>query len=136
MAVWGDGDSDASLFWLSSGNWQSSNQDPIDLAVNQINQVTPDQVEGYNREWHAVVTHKGLAKTFRNHLEQDFEDNDKIAQQEAPMPAMFDVLVPIGPREEAPSPGISRSSRPKRSPETSRSSRCSRRTTIRKSSPI
>jgi PLD-like domain/Trypsin-like peptidase domain len=104
VAVWGDGASDASLFWLSSGNWQSSNQNPVDLTVNQINQVTPDQVEGYNREWHAVVTHKGLAKTFRNHLEQDFKDNDKIAQDEAPVPAMFDVLVPIGAREEAPSP--------------------------------
>jgi hypothetical protein len=103
VAVWGDGDSDASLFWLSSGNWQSSNQDPIDVAVNAIGQVNPDQVEGYNREWHAVVTHKGLAKTFRNHLEQDFADNHKIAQDEAPVPAMFDVLVPIGPREEAPS---------------------------------
>jgi hypothetical protein len=103
VAVWGDGDSDASLFWLSSGNWQSSNQDPIDVAVKAIGQVNADQVEGYNREWHAVVTHKGLAKTFRNHLEQDFADNHKIAQDEAPVPAMFDVLVPIGPREEAPS---------------------------------
>ena len=104
VAVWGDGDSDASMFWLSSGNWQSSNQNPITLSVDQINQVRPDQVEGYNREWHAVVTHKGLAKIFRNHLKQDFEDNHQIAQQEAPVPAMFDVLVPIGAREEAPSP--------------------------------
>ncbi len=104
VAVWGDGDSDASMFWLSSGNWQSSNQDPIELGLDQINQVRPDQVEGYNREWHAVVTHQGLAKTFRNHLEQDFEDNHRIAQQEAPAPVMPDVLVPIGAREEAPSP--------------------------------
>ena len=103
VAVWGDGDNDASLFWLSSGNWQSSNQDPIDLPVDKIDQVTPDQVEGYNREWHAVVTHKKLATTLRNHLEQDFVDNNKIAQEEAPVPAMFDVLVPIGRREEAPS---------------------------------
>ncbi len=50
-----------------------------------------------------MVTHKGLATTFRNHLEQDFVDNNKIAQEEAPVPAMFDVLVPTGRREEAPS---------------------------------
>ncbi len=39
VAVWGDGDNDASLFWLSSGNWQSSNQDPIELSVDEIGQV-------------------------------------------------------------------------------------------------
>ena len=102
VAVWGDGDSDASRFWLSSGNWQSSNQDPINKTLSQIQQLTPGDVEGYNREWHAVVTNKRLAKTFRNHLEQDFKDNHNIAQDEAPVPAMFDVLVPIGARDEAP----------------------------------
>jgi phosphatidylserine/phosphatidylglycerophosphate/cardiolipin synthase-like enzyme len=103
VAVWGDGDRDASQFWLSSGNWQSSNQNPIEKTVSQIPQITSDKVEGYNREWHAVVTNKGLAKTFRAHLEQDFKDNRKAAAEDAPAPAMFDVLVPIGAREEAPS---------------------------------
>jgi hypothetical protein len=103
VAVWGDGERDASLFWLSSGNWQSSNQDPIEETLSDIRQVTPGEVEGYNREWHAVVTDKALARTFRAHLERDFLDNQKAAQEEAPAPAMFDVLVPIGAREEAPS---------------------------------
>ena len=60
-----------------------------------------------------MVTHKGLARTFRAHLEQDFKDNQKVAQEEAPVPAMFDILVPIGAREEARAPGISGSFRPR-----------------------
>jgi PLD-like domain/Trypsin-like peptidase domain len=104
VAVWGDSGrgSQASLFWLSSGNWQSSNQAPIERAISDIGKVTQDEVEGYNREWHALVEHRGLATTFRNHLQQDYTDNHDIAEEEAPMPAMFDVLVPVGMREEAP----------------------------------
>ncbi len=88
-------------FWLSSGNWQSSNQAPIKRQVKDIGKVTQDEVERYNREWHAVVNHAGLAATFRNHLEQDFQDNAAAAMVEAPTPTMFDVLVPPEMIEEA-----------------------------------
>ena len=95
VAVWTDrlpGNNRKDLsFWLSSGNWQSSNQAPI---VKAPTAVTWDDVKAYNREWHALVEHEGLAATFRNHLEQDFEDCTAAAAEEAlPGPA-FDVLVP------------------------------------------
>ncbi len=93
---------DDRAFWLSSGNWQSSNQAPVERRIEDIGKVTQAEVEGYNREWHAVVAHKGLAATFRHHLEQDFEDNAAAAAREAPTPSMFDVLVPVGMIEEAP----------------------------------
>jgi phosphatidylserine/phosphatidylglycerophosphate/cardiolipin synthase-like enzyme len=48
------------------------------------------------------VTHPGLAATFRNHLEQDYEDNSAAAAQEAPEPAMPEVLVPVEMIAEAP----------------------------------
>jgi hypothetical protein len=95
VAVWTDrlpGNNRKDLsFWLSSGNWQSSNQAPIEKAPDAV---TWDDVKAYNREWHALVEHEGLAATFRNHLEQDFEDCKAAAAEEAlPGPA-FDVLVP------------------------------------------
>jgi hypothetical protein len=106
VAVWSrlasDGAPVDSKFWLSSGNMQSSNQAPIEHSVSEIGDVTQDEVEGYNREWHAVVTHAGLAATFRNHLEQDYEDNRAAAEQEAPVPVMPEVLVPVEMIAEAP----------------------------------
>lgn len=99
VAVWSKRGTGAKLedrsFWLSSGNWQSSNQAPLKRRVEDIDKVTQEEVGAYNREWHALVQHAGLASTFRNHLEQDFKDNAKAAEQEAPLPAMFDVLVPL-----------------------------------------
>ncbi|MFN0007229.1 MAG: phospholipase D-like domain-containing protein [Planctomycetota bacterium] len=87
VAVWDD-----RTFWLSSGNWQSSNQAPINARVEDV---TWEDVADYNREWHAIVEHAGLAATFRNHLEQDYRDNAAAAGLEgAPSPS-FDVLVPI-----------------------------------------
>ena len=106
VAVWSKGGRGGALsdrsFWLSSGNWQSSNQAPLKHKTADIGKVTQDEVEAYNREWHAVVTHGGLAATFRNHLEQDYEDNAAAAQEEAPMPAMPEVLVPLDMVAEAP----------------------------------
>jgi hypothetical protein len=106
VAVWskttGRGRPSDRMFWLSSGNWQSSNQAPIERTVADIGKVTQDDVEGYNREWHAIVTHAGLAATFRNHLEQDFEDNSAAADKEAPVPVMPEVLVPVDMIAEAP----------------------------------
>jgi phosphatidylserine/phosphatidylglycerophosphate/cardiolipin synthase-like enzyme len=49
-------------------------------------------VKEYNREWHAVVEHAGLARTMRHHLEQDYEDNRAAAENEA-LAAVPGVLV-------------------------------------------
>ena len=92
------------VVWISSGNWQSSNQAPIDTEVADIGSLTWDEVASYNREWHALVAHKGLAATFRHHLEQDYVDNAAAAEREAPMPRLPDVLVPEAMVEEAPRP--------------------------------
>lgn len=108
VAVWSDrgagGRLSDKMFWLSSGNWQSSNQAPIDKTVDQIDQLRWDDIADYNREWHAVVEHAGLAATFRNHLEQDFEDNETAARTEAPLPELPDVIVPMGLLERPPRP--------------------------------
>ena len=78
-------------FWLSSGNWQSSNQAPITKDVGAL---TFNDVKDYNREWHAVVENEQLAGVFRRHLEQDFEDNRAKADHEARVPEPPDLLLP------------------------------------------
>jgi hypothetical protein len=62
---------DGASFWLSSGNWQSSNQpDPARFGP------LPDPaavLSAYNREWHVVVDHPELARLFERYLRHDFE---------------------------------------------------------------
>src|SRR5262249_22718956 len=53
---------DGSAFWLSSGNWQSSNQPDIDPLGRDRNLPNVQQV--FNREWHIIVEHSGLAALY------------------------------------------------------------------------
>lgn len=108
VAVWTDrlrgNKLEDKAFWLSSGNWQSSNQQPLEIAPEDIPGLTYDDVKDYNREWHAIVAHPGLAKTFREHLAQDQVDNALASEVEAGLAPVPDILVPIEvlPRPEAP----------------------------------
>ncbi|HME23746.1 MAG TPA: phospholipase D-like domain-containing protein [Acetobacteraceae bacterium] len=60
---------DDGTFWLSSGNWNNSNQPEIDLsdlaAARKI-------ATGHDRDWHVIATHPALADTFRKFLANDF----------------------------------------------------------------
>ena len=93
VAVWSKG-GEAREAWLSSGNWQSSNQAPVTSAVEDIASVSADDVDGYNREWHAVIEGGSLPHVFYNHLQQDYEDNAAVAGEEGLIPEAVDVLVP------------------------------------------
>ena len=64
---------DGQAFWLSSGNWQSSNQPDAD----PVSEVPPQRkwLDDYNREWHAIVEHAGLARVFEKYLLHDFQNN-------------------------------------------------------------
>jgi hypothetical protein len=58
---------DDARFWLSSGNWNNSNQPIFDYAA-------PDETlaENSDRDWHVVVEHPGLAQTFKAFIANDF----------------------------------------------------------------
>ena len=58
---------DSKAFWLSSGNWQSSNQPPVDLQGSHDFSFFGK----YNREWHVIVHHVGLATTMEAYLRND-----------------------------------------------------------------
>ncbi|HVI87273.1 MAG TPA: phospholipase D-like domain-containing protein, partial [Dongiaceae bacterium] len=81
---------DSAAFWLSSGNWQSSNQPDAD-PLNEKPQKR-SWLSKYNREWHVVVEHKKLAETFEAYILNDVDANQQIAAgAEIAMP---DVVVP------------------------------------------
>ncbi|MGC3945739.1 MAG: phospholipase D-like domain-containing protein [Chryseolinea sp.] len=69
---------DSKSVWLSSGNWQSSNQPDI---PNLENQTLPFLLRTYNREWHAIVHHPALADTFEKFILHDFKNNRNNAPE-------------------------------------------------------
>jgi hypothetical protein len=84
---------DGRAFWLSSGNWQSSNQPPLDPLGADANY--PNLLKDYNREWHVVVEHQGLARMFERFIEWDIEHARRTEAAPELMPAaMPDLLVP------------------------------------------
>ncbi len=61
---------DGKSFWLSSGNWQSSNQPNLDpLGPDKS---LPGLQTTYNREWHVILDHQGLAGTYEKFINWDF----------------------------------------------------------------
>jgi PLD-like domain len=72
---------DGSAVWLSSGNWNNSNQpdfDPVaaeDPAAPEIQR----EAKRRDRDWHIIVEHPELAKTFQAYVRHDYE----VAAQDA-----------------------------------------------------
>jgi hypothetical protein len=71
---------DGQTFWLSSGNWQSSNQPDLDPLGSDANY--PGILKDYNREWHVIVNHTGLARMFEKFIEWDIQHGS--CTEEAP----------------------------------------------------
>jgi V8-like Glu-specific endopeptidase len=80
---------DRTALWLSSGNWQSSNQPDADPLADPTDRSWLDR---YNRDWHAIVEHAGLAKLYERFLRHDFDNNQGTSPTEDF--ALPDVFVP------------------------------------------
>jgi PLD-like domain len=85
-------------FWLSSGNWQSSNQPDLDPLGADREQ--PGILRTYNREWHAIVEHRGLAQLYEQFLEWDFEQAEPL-QVGFEAERLPDLIMPVLPEDEA-----------------------------------
>lgn len=94
---------DGRAFWLSSGNLQSSNQP--DLNPLGADADVPGILHEYNREWHVIVEHPGLARTFERFIEWDIEQSRKAPAPEslgaAAAPAALPELLVPAPSAEA-----------------------------------
>jgi phospholipase D-like protein len=65
---------DGTSFWLSSGNWNNSNQPEINPFDKKSDAHTVAQVAAKSdRDYHVIVQHSGLAKTFEAYLKHDLE---------------------------------------------------------------
>lgn len=87
---------DDGMFWLSSGNWNNSNQPEIDLS-------DPDAARkiaaASDRDWHVIADCPALADTFRAYLEKDFD----LASQHNVAPAKATAaLAAVMPEPEVP----------------------------------
>jgi hypothetical protein len=84
---------DSSAFWLSSGNWQSSNQPSIDFFDPDTDR---KELARYNREWHVVVENGLLSDVFGRFLRHDFDTAAESPEAPPiPMVVMPDLLVPV-----------------------------------------
>jgi hypothetical protein len=70
---------DGKIFWLSSGNWNNSNQPAIDPFAANANKTKIGQIaKKSDRDWHAIVEHAGLAATFEAYLKNDLAQASKL----------------------------------------------------------
>ena len=67
---------DKEAFWLSSGNWEPSNQPDVDPVAT--GETSFDLLRDRNREWHAVVLNEKLAKTFEEYIKYDLESYREV----------------------------------------------------------
>ncbi len=87
---------DHAAMWLSSGNWQISNQ-PNVAPLTKAEDASALRL--YNREWHAILEDAGLSKLFEAHILRDLADARAVP--EAPPLAEPLVLVPADMEVEA-----------------------------------
>src|SRR5438270_826830 len=74
---------DSKVFWLSSGNWNNSNQPDIN-PLRDTSAKTLKVATASDRDWHVIVEHAGLAKTYEAFLQHDFDVAEQAESKPAP----------------------------------------------------
>ncbi len=83
---------DHQSMWLSSGNWNNSNQPNIDPFDGSANPSDIAKVAAQSdRDWHVIVRHQGLVQTFEAYLAHDLEEAKPLQSggAAAPMAVML-----------------------------------------------
>jgi hypothetical protein len=63
---------DSTTLWLSSGNWQSSNQPDVHPFVPNPEKLPADFQKNYDRDYHAIIKNQKLASIFEFYIKRDF----------------------------------------------------------------
>jgi PLD-like domain len=64
---------DGTAVWVSSGNWQSSNQPPLRPFATPPDRLPPGFQRKYNRDYHAIIENEKLAAIYEKYLKRDLE---------------------------------------------------------------
>jgi hypothetical protein len=81
---------DGTAFWLSSGNWNNSNQPDIDPVNDPAGaQAT---LKSSDRDWHVIIEHPALAALFETYLRNDLAVASQHQAQAAAGTAALDAL--------------------------------------------
>jgi hypothetical protein len=95
---------DSNAVWLSSGNWQSSNQPNIHPFPPQSEKLPAGFQRKYNRDYHAIIQNEKLASIYEFYIKRDFDlasaQGDAQAQGAVPFDQP-DLIVPEEEPEEA-----------------------------------
>ena len=91
---------DGSAMWLSSGNWQSSNQPDVHPFAADAAKLPSGFQKKYNRDYHAVIANKTLASIYESYIERDLKLSAAQAE-DATSFALPDLFVPEDEPEEA-----------------------------------
>ncbi|MFN7995886.1 MAG: hypothetical protein U0Q18_19905 [Bryobacteraceae bacterium] len=83
---------DSSAFWLSSGNWNNSNQPDIDPLQDPSG--SADVAAHSDRDWHVIVEDETLARTYEAFLRHDFDVANQVEHGSAPS-ALLDNLAAV-----------------------------------------
>jgi len=93
---------DHQAFWLSSGNWNNSNQPDIDPFASGADLKAIGQIaKKSDRDWHVIVEHPGLARIFEAYLQNDLECATPL---QASTVAARATVAALPPEASAPSP--------------------------------
>jgi PLD-like domain len=90
---------DGAAVWLSSGNWQSSNQPDMHPFAANPGKLPAQFQRKYNRDYHAIIINDRLASIYETYIKRDFE----LASAQAEGPESFaapDLFVPEEEPEE------------------------------------
>jgi hypothetical protein len=93
---------DGNAMWLSSGNWQSSNQPDVHPFVPDAEKLPPGFQRKYNRDYHAIIVNDKLASAYETYIKRDFKLASAQAKEAIPF-TLPDLFVPVEePEEEVP----------------------------------
>src|SRR5271157_2923767 len=79
-------------FWLSSGNWQSSNQPDVHPFNDPPGPLPPGFQRKYNRDYHAIIENDTLSSAYETYIKRDYELTAAAAEPESF--ALPDLFVP------------------------------------------
>jgi hypothetical protein len=83
---------DGKSVWLSSGNWQSSNQPDVHPFAKPPSKLPAGFQKKYNRDYHAILDNDKLAAAYERYIRRDFTLTQ--AQGSAEAFALPDLFVP------------------------------------------